>query len=327
MRSIITVFFLVLISHGANAVTRDCISQERTDGDAQLAAIEADPGTRLSLLSEHLPFGVHRSDPAQNDQLLYQKGYVFAHDEDLMTAVWVSYRLDGEDIEGGAGQDRVECFRKDPRLANAIAARPVDYTEPTFDQGHMANDADLKDNVIEQVNTYVMSNMSPQHCRFNRGIWLSMEHLTRIWANNNKYGAILVTSGAIFDRDGVTGRDADNDATRMESNNGNERVAVPSHYYKVILRQDEAGWKSISFLLPHNNTDHGVSWVDVRPDVEAAIVSISEIEELASLTLHPALDRDELTEAILASDWDFDNGANNFNSGILDTNPCVTSVP
>ena len=65
-----------------------------------------------------------------------------------------------------------------------------------------------------------MSNMSPQHCRFNRGIWLSLEHLTRIWANNDQYGAILVTSGAVFDRDDVTGRDTDDVALRMLSNNG-----------------------------------------------------------------------------------------------------------
>lgn len=171
-----------------------------------------------------------------------------------------------------------------------------------------------------------MSNMSPQHCRFNRGIWLSLEHLTRIWANNDQYGAILVTSGAVFDRDDVTGRDTDDVALRMLSNNGKERVAVPSHYYKVILRQDEAGWKSIAFLLPHTNKDHGTSWVDVKPDVIDTIVSISEVEELASLRLHPALNRGELTETILGSDWDFDTGRSNFNSGILDNNACVTSV-
>ncbi|MEI8647103.1 hypothetical protein P4S73_02815 [Paraglaciecola sp. Hal342] len=34
----------------------------------------------------------------------------------------------------------------------------------------MANDADLKDELIEQINSYVMTNMTPQHCR---GFWLS----------------------------------------------------------------------------------------------------------------------------------------------------------
>ncbi len=78
--------------------------------------------------------------------------------------------------------------------------------------------------------------------------------------------------------------------------------------------------------MPHTNEDHGVAWDDVRPDVIDSIVSIAEIEELASLRLHPALNRNELTETILGDDWDFDTGLSNFNGTIQDNNACVTSV-
>jgi hypothetical protein len=50
------------------------------------------------------------------------------------------------------------------------------------------------------------------------------------------------------------------------------------------------------------------------------------ISLLASLRLRPALNRSELTETILGSDWDFDNGRKNFNSRIRDDNACVISV-
>jgi endonuclease G len=190
----------------------------------------------------------------------------------------------------------------------------------------MTSDRDLKDDLLEQVNTYIMSNISPQYCHFDRGIWLSLEHLTRTWADNNKYGVILVTAGAIFDRDGKIGRDSDDDASRMKSVGGKERVAIPSHYYKVILRQDKDGWKSIAFLLPHTNTDHGTSWTEVKPDLIDAIVSINVIEKSASLRLHPTLNRNELIESISGSGWDFDTGRSNFNSSIRDDHACVTSV-
>lgn len=134
MRKTIAVFSLILISCGTSAHARDCNSQERDDGNNQLTAIESDEGRRLSILTEHLPFGVHESTQGQNDQLLYQDGYMLAHDPDLRTVVWVSYRLDWDDIEGASGQERVECFRLDPRLDTDVAARPVDYDEPTFDQ-------------------------------------------------------------------------------------------------------------------------------------------------------------------------------------------------
>jgi endonuclease G len=187
----------------------------------------------------------------------------------------------------------------------------------------MANDADMKDNLIEQINTYVMSNMSPQHCRFNRGIWLSLEHLTRIWANEDSYGNILVTSGAIFDRDGDGLRDSDDDALMMESNSHKKRVGVPSHYFKIILRQEESGWRAISFLLNNDNDDDGVSWSDVKPDVMATISSISEIEAMSGLRIHPALDRSELVESSDGQQWDFETGRSNFNASIKDSNNCV----
>ena len=235
----------------------------------------------------------------------------------------MSYRLDADDIKGASGQDRVNCFRRDPRLSNAVAANPADYKEPIYDQGHMANDADMKDNLIEQINTYVMSNMSPQHCRFNRGIWLSLEHLTRIWANEDVYGSLLVTSGAIFDRDGDGERDSGQDAQMMESNSHKKRVGVPSHCFKIILRQDESGWKAVSFLLNHDNDDDGVSWSDVKPDVMASISSIADIERMSGLRIHPALNRSELVESKNGQQWDFDNGRANFNGTIKDTNNCV----
>ena len=325
--SLVVCALLSLVSFSVAAQTRNCTPLERSDGDTDLGTLEIPGGMRAAVRMQHLPFGVHLPDNPDNEQLLYQWGYMLSHDPDLRTTLWVSYALDHRDIDGAQGQPRVNCFRGDPRLDSGERATTTDYREPIYDQGHMANDADFKDEILEQVNTYVMSNMSPQHCRFNRGIWLSLEHLGRIWAAENGYGAVHVTSGAIFDRDGTQGRDADDDALRMESNNNRARVAVPSHYYKVFLRQDEDGWHSFSVLLPHTNTNHGVSWQFVRPDVQNAVVSIEEIESLASLTLHPSLDRDELQQSQDGDGWDLTFGRANLNSTISDSDNCVITIP
>ena len=154
--------------------------------------------------------------------------------------------------------------------------------------------ADLKDEFIHQLNSYVMSNISPQHCRFNRGVWLSLEHLTRVWAQ--RYGEIHISSGVIFDRDGTLGRDADADAKRMRSNNGKIRVAVPSHFYKVFVRREDDQHHVIAFLLNHNNQSNGIGWDTVRPVAEAVVSSTVAIERAASLVLHPNLKRSALSE-------------------------------
>jgi DNA/RNA endonuclease G (NUC1) len=198
-------------------------------------------------------------------------------------------------------------------MKEAQTADPSDYNEMRYDQGHMANDADMKDDLMEQINTYVMSNMSPQECRFNRGIWLSLEHLTRAWAT--KYGTIYVTSGGIFDRNNDMRRDDDAKARRMKSRNGKKRVGVPSHYYKIFVRQDGNGFKSISFLLTHTNRRHGVKWADVRPDVKRVIKPLAQIEDKADLHIHPRLQRSQVTESASGEDWDFSTADSNLEKG------------
>ena len=323
----ILVSVLLILSSNLFAASRNCTKEEREQGNTILLATQSSGQARSDILNRHMPFGIHQSASADDSEsILYQNGYVMSHDKDLRTALWVSYRLTHEDISAAKGKDRVNCFRTDPRFDDADTAKKSDYDEPTYDQGHLANDADMKDDLLEQINTYVMSNMSPQHCRFNRGIWLSLEHLTRIWASSDRYRNLLVTSGAIFNRDMVDGRDTDDESLRMTSRNGKQRVAIPSHYFKTILRQDEDGWKSISFLLKHDNDDDGVKWLEVKPDVIGSIVSIEDIEQLSGYLLHPSLNRGQISQGIDGEEWDFDEGESNFNGGIKDNNKCVTSV-
>ncbi len=309
-RFLAVVIFTLILAPASQAANRNCTPDERKAANQQLLAIAADPSLQKIIANRHTPFGLHLNvGSSVGEQTYFQNGYILEHDTDLRTTLWVSYRLTKLDRQGAAGKDRVNCFRKDPRIARADTATTTDYNEPIFDQGHMTNDADLKDDLIEQINTYMMSNMSPQHCRFNRGIWLSLEHLTRTWADT--YEDILVTSGAIFDRDSTRGRDVDSDAVRMESRNGKKRVAVPSHYYKVFLRETTAGWQSIAFTLQNNNDKNGVDWTDVEPIVMANIVSLSDIEAQAGLQLHPTLDRSNLVESLDGANWDFSGGLSN----------------
>ena len=82
----------------------------------------------------------------------------------------------------------------------------------------------------------------------------------------------------------------------MGSRNQKARVAIPSAYYKIFLRQDGEQWHSIEFLLGHNNAKNRVSWDDVSPVVEASIVRIEDIEEVAETMFHPNLDRDKIAQ-------------------------------
>lgn len=302
----------------AEAASRDCTQAERAEADARLIAIQNSTTDAQKILGRHLPFGVHTTTHAiegqpSNEMLLLHDGYVLQHDGDLRTTLWVSYELVGAEVSAGDGKDRINCFRQDPRLPSDQAANPSDYDEPIYDQGHMVNDRDLKDDAVEQINTYVMSNMSPQHCRFNRGIWLTLEHLGRIWAK--EYGKVHITAGAIFDFNNRDDRDRDRSAARMGSRSQKARVAVPSHYYKVFLRKIGREWQSIAFIMENHNGPRGASWKDVKPNLMDAITSLAVIEERSETSLHPALSRSSLIESVAGERWTFGRGESNLENG------------
>lgn len=307
---LITAAVCLVAFAGSPADARNCSKAEAKMADDRLAAIEQSPADRAAIQKRHLPFGIHMTthaadSTARNERLLLQDGYVMVHDGDLRTAIWTTHRLDGADVTAGDDDKRVNCFRTDPRLPADEAANSADYDEPIYDLGHMTNDRDLRDDLIEQLNTYVISNMSAQHCRFNRGIWLSLEDLGREWAKI--YGTVYVTQGAIFDFNARDARDRDKSAGRIGPRNGKARVAIPSHYFKNFLRPDGDRWLSISFMLENHNGPRGNTFEKVLPELKDAIVAMALIKERGEITLHQDLRADRVTEATSFEGWDISN--------------------
>ena len=283
--------------------TRNCTDDEELAADRQLLAISEDETRSGELIESHLPFGIHTGTHASqggptNEKLLVQAGYVTLHDGDLRTALWTAHKLTDKDVIAGESADRVECFRQDIRLQEEHAAIKKDYEEPIFDRGHLTPDADLKDDVTEQVNSYVLSNMAPQHRRFNRGIWKELEGLGREWAKTHE--AVYVTTGALFDFNPRNLRDPDDKAARMGSRDQTARVGIASHFYKVFLRRCEERWCSIVFVLEHHN---GPTHDEAKVRLQAAIEPLAFIEKHAETKFHPKLDRDVVNASVDGSRW------------------------
>ena len=282
---------------------REPACEEEDRADAQLKAIAEDEKRSNDLIKLHLPFGAHiGADTAQgrptNEKLLVQTGYVTLHDGDLRTALWTAHRLTRNEVIRAESADRVECFRPDIRLPETHGAILKDYQEPIFDRGHMTPDADLRDDVIEQVNSYILSNMAPQYGKFNQGIWRSIEYRGRKWAKEHE--TIYVATGALFDFNADGDRDEDEKAARMGSRHQTARVAIASHFYKVYLRRTGKRWCSITFVLEHHN---GPSNDDADVRLQKAIKPLAFIEERAETTFHPELDRGKLDESLRGKGW------------------------
>ena len=81
--------------------------------------------------------------------------------------------------------------------------------------------------------SFYMSNMSPQDPSFNRGIWKKLEEQIRSWAVGNK--EIYVVTGPVL-------------TNGPYQTIGINKVAIPKHYYKVVLDYLEPELKAIGFI-------------------------------------------------------------------------------
>lgn len=202
--------------------------------------------------------------------------------------------------KGLGKNERVDCFRRDPRVNAPAASLPSDYKEPAFDQGHLTPNGDMSTGLVPVINSFVMSNMAPRFCQFNRGVRQILESLIRIWVKDK--GPLYVVTGSVLDHDGDGRPDASDDVPRMKSSNGKERVALSSHFYKMVHQQEDGTVDALAFLMPHDMTD--VAGDEAIQYLERNLKSIDDIETQAGVQLFPAVGGQYPPKATIL--WAFD---------------------
>lgn len=272
---------LVLVSHAlAGTCACDVTARHRKAADAMLS-LNAKERARSERL--HLPFGMPEPiDGADNERALHQDEYIIWYDADLRIPLWTAYRLDWFDIDHD--RKRTNCFRTDPRLDEDDAAQCNDYSSSGFERGHLAPSDSIGRTETAMVNTFILSNMTPQIGAFNRGVWKHLETRAREWAED--LGPVWIISGSVLDQNDDGRRDDDDDA-RFTHDDDDSRigVAIPTHFYKIMVRQQPDGtYTSIAFLLEHSGEDVGDSGDEYDEFLRAnTLVSIDHIESLTGI--------------------------------------------
>lgn len=166
-------------------------------------------------------------------QLIKRKGYTLSYNADYKTPQWVAWELTKKETKGK--EERTDKFLPDPDVRGA-KAYTGDYTKSGYDRGHMAPAADMKWSKQAMAESFYMSNICPQNPNLNRGDWNDLEEKSRQWAK--RYGAVYITCGPVYDHS-------------KPQRIGNNKVAVPDAFYKVILINDSKAPKAIGFLFPN----------------------------------------------------------------------------
>lgn len=171
-----------------------------------------------------LPAGLEKpvcaaSHNASDHQIRQFEHYSLCYRESYEQAEWSAYCLTEEKLVKNA--KRSDDFRSDPEITTG-SATPADYKKSGYDRGHLSPAADFAFDEKAMSETFYMSNMSPQKGGLNRGIWKDLEAEVRLWAKN--FGRVYVVSGPILEKPAAEYQTI-----------GENQVAVPEFYYKVIL--------------------------------------------------------------------------------------------
>lgn len=195
-----------------------------------------------------------------SDQILFNRHYVVGYSYYFRQAKWALEIIDSnkEDI---TSVDRMDNFRSDYRIPNMFRADKQDYRGSVYDRGHLVASADLRETEIQNSETFLLSNMSPQKPQFNRGIWKSLEREVRRLDSQDYVLETYVISGPIFNFD-------QNISTIGVNDNNNVTLPVPQEYFKSILAETSTGrLKMWSFIIPNEPTDNSIGFFQVNTSI------------------------------------------------------------
>jgi endonuclease G len=203
----------------------------------------------------HSPYGF--ANVKRPVQPICREAYLVAYDAPVKIPAYVAYTLLPQNALGCF--PRTNAFVADASLGGT-GARPDDYAGTGYDKGHAAPDGDLSWSAIVEYESFLMTNMYPQHGSLNRGIWKLLETSVRGWAVQlNQPFTIYV--GAFYG------------AGDPSIGNG---VIVPHGFYKIVINnqtKEIAGW-----AFPHTKP-----YVNLGNDLTVFRKPIADIEKLSGV--------------------------------------------
>ena len=202
----------------------------------------------------HSPYGWAQTQRQATP--ICREAYLVAYDAPVKIPVYVAYTLYPQNALGCF--PRTNAFVADQSVPNG--ATPSDYAGTGYDKGHAAPDGDLSWSQQVEYESFLMTNMYPQHGSLNRGIWKLLETSVRGWAVQLNQ-PLTVYVGAIYGAgDPTIGKG----------------VIVPHAYYKIVINNNTgavAGW-----AFPHTKP-----YVNLGNDLTKFRLPISQIQTQAGV--------------------------------------------
>ena len=223
---------------------------------------------RPALSFQGVPQAQSWLSPSTWTHTLRSEGFLVGYSDIRGNPLWVNYKITTVPKKIKSLK-RPSKFEEDWRSINKVTHK--DYTHSGYDRGHMAPNHAISRlfGRQAQLDTFVMTNITPQKPKLNRGLWKNLEML-EIKKFTQLAGNVWVTTGTVF-----TGE------KHYLKNAGN--VEIPDAFYKIYAIQlEKEKPRLLAFLMPQNTKK--------TDKLEDFIVSVDKIEALTGLDFFHELD-------------------------------------
>lgn len=212
-----------------------------------------------------------------DEVILNYEGFTVSFNPTLHLPNWVAWTLSRYELENST-VPRTDNFRSDDNVAGC--ATLADYTRSGYDRGHMAPAADMKWSAKAMDESFLLTNICPQHNELNNGAWKNLEEKCR--SNASRDSLLIIVCGPVLTRG-------------FSKSIGTTPVPVPPSFFKVILTPGATqGPNAIGFIMENSAVEGGM---------QQAAVSVDEVEKLTGHNFFHLLP--DNIEKVLESDVDF----------------------
>ncbi|GMN03075.1 DNA/RNA non-specific endonuclease [Erythrobacter sp. MTPC3] len=203
------------------------------------------------------------------DQIMTGRHFTIGYSWYFRQAKWTLEIInrDRELVNDMGDLERLDNFRADTRIPKRFRAGLKAYKGSGFDRGHLVASAnqDLQD--IQNSETFLLSNMSPQHPQFNRRIWRDLEMAIRdLDARDSTLETYVLTCPVFYFGKTV-------ERIGKEQEDFGISVPIPHAFIKSVLAENRRGrFRLWTFEIPNApQTDELESFLVKTYDAEQIV--------------------------------------------------------
>ena len=165
-------------------------------------------------------------------QIIRHIGYTTSYNSSWLIPNWVAYCLTAKEVAGTYPRPKKQ-FEPDP-LVKGKSSVHWDYSNSGYSRGHMAPAADMKWSEQAMLESFYLSNICPQDANLNGGVWERLEKRCRALAGESD---LYICCGPLI--------------TGTPKRIGDNKVAVPTGFYKVLCMKKNGRWQAVGFMFPN----------------------------------------------------------------------------